>query len=57
MTAFLLREIYNGHLKAAPSKVITETINDKDKKIPYVAPGLREFGMEEFQTPSSAGFH
>jgi hypothetical protein len=49
MTAFLLREIYNGHIKAAQSKILAEVKNDKDRKIPYVAPGLSELlGMDKF---------
>jgi hypothetical protein len=50
MTAFLLREIYQGRIKAAQSKIIAETKNDKDGNPPYVAPGLRELlGMDEFE--------
>ena len=50
LTAFLLREVYNGRIKAAQSKILAEVKNDKDGKVPYVAPGLRELiGMDKFE--------
>jgi hypothetical protein len=48
MTAFLLREIYEGNVESAQRKVFDETkINDG--KIPFVAPGLRQLlGLDQF---------
>ncbi len=40
MTAFLLRELYAGNVKAAQIKIIAETRNNADRKPPYVAPGI-----------------
>ncbi len=41
MTAFLLREIYEGDVESAQRKIFDETeINDG--KVPFIAPGLRQ---------------
>ena len=40
MTAFLLRELYAGNVKAAQQKIIAETRISADRKPPYVAPGI-----------------
>jgi hypothetical protein len=47
MTAFLLREIYEGNVDGAQSKIAADTINGG--KVPYVAPGIRELvGFSKF---------
>lgn len=40
MTAFLLRELYAGNVRAAQQKIIAETRIHADRKPPYVAPGI-----------------
>ncbi len=48
MTAFLLREIYEGDVLSAQRKVFDET-KLNDGKIPFVAPGIRELiGLDQF---------
>jgi hypothetical protein len=41
ITAFLLRELYEGNVETAQAKIFAETKNNEDK-IPFVAPGIRE---------------
>jgi hypothetical protein len=40
LTAFLLREIYEGRVDAAQAKVLSEAKNSEE--LPYIAPGIRE---------------
>jgi len=50
ITAFLLRELYEGNVKAAQSKIFVETLNGSP---PYIAPGifeLIEFGKFDPKT-------
>ena len=42
ITAFLLREIYEGNIRTAQLKIENEFKNSKDKKLPFIAAGLRE---------------
>lgn len=49
ITAFLLRELYEGNVDAAQQKIIAETRNNADRKPPYIAPGLDVLiGIEKF---------
>lgn len=41
ITAFLLRELYEANVKAAQSKIFTETLNNGGTP-PYIAPGIYE---------------
>ncbi len=48
ISAFLLRELYEGNVEAAQKKVLAETKNN-DNKPPYIAPGIRELiGFDRF---------
>ncbi len=48
ITAFLLRELYEGNVESAQNKVVADTRNG-DGKPPYVAPGIRELiGFHRF---------
>lgn len=40
ITAFLLRELYAGNVRAAQQKIISETRNSAEGKPPYIAPGI-----------------
>lgn len=47
-TAFLLRELYEGNVDAAQSKIFTDTLNS-DGTPPYIAPGIYELvGFDKF---------
>ena len=47
ITAFLLRELYEGNVDSAQSKIIAEVLNEG--KPPYIAPGIRELvGFDQF---------
>lgn len=47
-TAFLLRELYEGNVEAAQSKIYVDTLNN-DGKPPYIAPGIYELvGFKHF---------
>jgi len=49
ITAFLLRELYEGNVEAAQSKIFAETLNNDDRKPPYIAPGIYELvGFDKF---------
>lgn len=51
MTAFLLRELYAGNVKAAQQKIIAETRINAERKPPYVAPGIDVLvGLDSFDT-------
>ena len=61
ITAFLLRELYEGNVDTAQSKIFAETINN-DGKPPYIAPGIYELvGFEKFNPvtgfPPGAGIN
>lgn len=48
ITAFLLRELYEGNVDAAQSKIAADTRNGD--KVPYIAPGIRELvGFDKFK--------
>lgn len=48
ITAFLLREIYEGNIDAAQSKIFSDTLNNNGTP-PFIAPGIYEIvGFEEF---------
>ncbi len=47
-TAFLLKELYEGNIETAQSKIFTDTKNN-DGKAPYIAPGIYELvGFDKF---------
>lgn len=49
ITAFLLRELYAGNVKAAQIKIIAETRNSAEGKPPYIAPGIDKLvGFDKF---------
>ncbi|MGA7326326.1 MAG: hypothetical protein WBX25_18045 [Rhodomicrobium sp.] len=53
ITAFLLRELYQGNVEQAQKKVFGDTRNNG--QVPYVAPGIRELiGFDRFS--EEAGF-
>ena len=59
MTAFLLRELYEGNVEAAQAKIYTDTKNS-DGKPPYIAPGIYDLvGFDQFDPktgfPKGAG--
>jgi hypothetical protein len=48
ITAFLLRELYEGNVDTAQSKIYAETLNNEGKP-PYIAPGIYELvGFDKF---------
>lgn len=61
ITAFLLRELYAGNVKAAQQKIIAETRTSPDRKVPYIAPGidvivgLNKFDPKELRFEKGAG--
>jgi hypothetical protein len=49
ITAYLLRELYQGDVEAAQIKIFADTRNSDDKKPPYIAPGIYELvGFDKF---------
>lgn len=49
ITAYLLRELYEGNVEAAQIKIFGYTRNSDDKKPPYIAPGIYELvGFAQF---------
>jgi hypothetical protein len=51
ITAFLLRELYEGNVEAAQGKIVADAMNGD--KVPYVAPGIRELvGFKDFKADS-----
>jgi hypothetical protein len=61
ITAFLLRELYAGNVKAAQQKIIAETRISAERKPPYVAPGIDvlvgfdKFDAKELRFEKGAG--
>lgn len=61
MTAFLLRELYAGNVRAAQQKIIAETRINAERKPPYVAPGIDvlvgfdKFNPQELRFEPGAG--
>lgn len=61
ITAFLLRELYAGNVKAAQQKIIAETRINADRKPPYIAPGIDvlvgfdKFDAKELRFEKGAG--
>jgi hypothetical protein len=58
-TAFLLRELYEGNVDAAQSKIFADTLNSGGT-LPYIAPGIYELvGFDKFDPktgfPPNAG--
>ena len=48
ITAFLLRELYEGNVGAAQSKIFADTLNNEGTP-PYIAPGIYELvGFDKF---------
>ena len=48
-TAFLLRELYEGNVDAAQSKIFADTVNNNGVP-PYIAPGIYELvGFDKFR--------
>ncbi len=59
VTAFLLRELYNGNIDAVQAKIHAD-VQNSDGKIPYIAPGIYELvGFENYDKntgfPKGAG--
>lgn len=61
ITAFLLRELYNGNVRNAQIKIIAETRNNDERKTPYIAPGIdvlvgfHKFDKKELRFEPGAG--